>query len=145
DWCGMTGKYAHVLRMLSTGTAQRGREIRAGQRHVGIFRKAQYEGRHAHLQNRGGRIIAENHVGLAHRNTVHGASMAHAQVPIAGTPEVLDTGHGAAAQYFYHAPPPGTKRTLSPGCSKEGESRLGSNRTSDVRPMICQPPGPVEG
>ena len=38
-----------------------------------------------------------------------------------------------------------TKRSRSPGASRAGGSRCGSNSTTSVCPSSCQPPGVVRG
>src|SRR5690606_31741427 len=100
--------------------------------------------------------IAHQQVGQPVGTAVHRATHRHAQMLVACTAQILKAGQHAGLDDLYahvcrpfsarnSSGPMGTKFTVSPGDSSVGGSWVGSNNTTGVVPMTCQPPGEALG
>ena len=123
-----------------------GEALGAGQRDGARHLEAQLRRRHAQLEGRTVRGIAEQVIADGQRKRIHGPALGDAEVTMAAPTEILhgglqrrfqDDDHGRFSSF--------TNFTVSPGSSSDGAARSGSNRRSEVRPMSCQPPGDANG
>jgi|GEM_PF-3807267 len=96
--------------------------------------------------------IADQQVRQPVRPLVHRTRRPHAVALEAVSTKILQAAERAGGEHFDHLASPaasaanpagviGTKRTRSPGRSKQGEAACGVNSASGVRPSRCQPPG----
>src|SRR3970040_1860198 len=86
------------------------------------------------LERRSVRRVAEQRVGKPVRKRIHWSGYGYTEVLISPSTGVLNS-----------CDQTGTNRTMSPGASSAGDDLSGSNISSRVRPMICQPPGDSHG